>query len=134
MTTIKELLNRPERFIAIWGYPEPTVLNEVQQKYPNHYFIDLDINYNAISTGIIPEAYCKIIKNLINNSFALRDKIDLIVASTGEEKCDSGRFAYKILKDTGFNIISATPNAAPNLILPVIYHIIKNPRNVLIIL
>lgn len=115
MTTIKDLLNKNERLIAIWGYPDPFVLEEMQQKYPHHDFIDLDISYNAPSFGILPDAYCVIIKNMINNSMALKEKIDLIIASTGEEKCDSARFAYKILKDLGFNIISTTLNKIENI-------------------
>lgn len=114
MDTIKDFLNRSERLIAIWGYPDPYVLDEMQKKYPNHSFIDLDINYNAPSFGIIPDAYCVIIKNMINNALALKSKIDLIIASTGEEKCDSGRFAYKILEDLGFNIIATTFNKSEN--------------------
>lgn len=115
MDTIKDLLNRNERLIAIWGYPDPHVLDEMQKKYPNHSFIDLDINHNAPSCGIIPDAYCVIIKNMINNSIALKSKIDLTIASTGEEKCDSGRFAYKILEDLGFNIIATTFNQSENI-------------------
>lgn len=106
MITVNELKKNNRRYVAIWGYPNPDVLYEMKIKYPNHEFIDIDVNYKAVSCAILPDAYCKIIRNIIDNAIALKDKIDLIIASTGEEKCDAGRFAYKILQDLGFNIIS----------------------------
>ena len=52
----------------------------------------------------MPESYCKIIRNIIDNSFFI--KPDLIIAPIGKDKCDSGWFASKILKEKGFNIIT----------------------------
>ncbi len=97
--------NTKEKIIGIWGYPDPEVLKEVKEKYPNHRILDLDIPYNAPSTGMIPDAYCRIIRNIMDNSFAYKDRLELIVASVGREKCDSGHFAAKILKDKGFKVI-----------------------------
>lgn len=94
-----------QKLIGIWGYPDPEVIEENRQKYPDHKFIDLDVNYNNPSSGLLPDAYCKIMKNIIDNSLALKNDLDLIIASTGREKCDSGWFASKILRDIGFNII-----------------------------
>jgi len=94
-----------KRLIGIWGYPDPCVLKDIQSAYPNHDIVDLDINYNYHSSNILPDAYCRIITNIIDNAVYLKDKLVIIIASIGEEKCDNGRFAAKILSDMGFNII-----------------------------
>jgi hypothetical protein len=94
-----------DRLIGIWGYPNPQIINEIKDIYPKNTFIDLDINYNNPSSGLLPDAFCRIMKNIADNSIALKDRLDLIIASTGREKCDSGWFLSKILKEIGFNII-----------------------------
>lgn len=96
---------KQNRLIGIWGYPDPEVLDNIKIKYPDHEILDLDINYNYPSSNILPDAYCRIITNIIDNSLYLKDRLDLIVASVGEEKCDNARFAANILSDTGFNVI-----------------------------
>jgi hypothetical protein len=94
-----------KRIIGMWGYPDPQILDEIKSRYPDNKIIDLDIDYKYPETGIVPDAYCRIIRNIINNAVYLKDRLDVIVASVGEEKCDSGRTAAIILKDTGFNIV-----------------------------
>lgn len=90
--------------IGFWGYPEPDIINKVKNRYPNHEWIDLDIDFSYPATNILPESYCKIIKNIIDNAMYLKPK--LIVAPIGKDKCDSGWFASKILSDMGFNVIT----------------------------
>ena len=90
--------------IGFWGYPEPDVINKTKAKYSNAEWIDLDIDYSAPKTNILPESYCKIIRNIIDN--AVSGKPDLIIAPIGKDKCDSGWFASKILDDMGFNVIT----------------------------
>ncbi len=99
-----------KKIIGIWGYPDPKVLNEVKLKYPAHEIIDLDQNFNHPNTELLPDNTCKIIKNIVDNSIQLKNDIEFIVASVGEEKCDAGRFAAKILKELGFNIIETKYN------------------------
>ena len=89
--------------IGFWGYPAPKVVNEYKIKYPNAEWIDLDIDFGAPKTNILPESYCKIIKNIIDNTFNI--KPDLIIAAIGKDKCDSGWFASKILVENGFNVV-----------------------------
>ena len=91
------------KLIGFWGYPHPDTTQEIKQKYPNAKWVDLDIDFNYPKTSVLPEAYCKIIKNIIDNSMYL--KPDLILAPIGKDKCDSGWFASKVLKDLGFNIV-----------------------------
>lgn len=89
--------------IGFWGYPHPDIINKTKQNYPNAEWIDLDIDFAYPKTNILPESYCKIIRNIIDNALFL--KPDLILAPIGKDKCDSGWFASKILSDMGFNVI-----------------------------
>ena len=89
--------------IGFWGYPNPKVTGEYKLKYPNAEWIDLDIDFKSPKTNILPESYCKIIKNIIDNSMFINP--DLIIAPIGKDKCDSGWFVSKILADKGFNVL-----------------------------
>lgn len=91
--------------IGFWGVPKQEIIQEYKVKYPNHEFIDLCMLYGAKKTTILPDTTCKIISNIMDNSIHFKDDLDYIIASIGKEKCDSGRFISKILKDMGFNII-----------------------------
>ena len=44
-------------------------------------------------------------KNIIDNSFNLKDRLEVILAPIGKDKCDNAYFASIILKDYGFNIV-----------------------------
>jgi hypothetical protein len=89
--------------IGFWGYPNPEIVNELEKENPE--WIDLDIDFKYPKTNILPNAYCKIIKNIIDNAIYL--KPDIIVATIGKDKCDSGWFASCILKDLGFKVITS---------------------------
>ena len=91
------------RKIGFWGYPEPLKIKGIKEKYPHAEWIDLDIDFNAPKTNILPESYCKIIRNIIDNTINLEP--DLILAPIGKDKCDSGWFASKVLSDLGFNVV-----------------------------
>ena len=88
--------------IGFWGYPEPEIIEEIKTKYPNAEWVDLDVDCSYPKTNILPESYCKIIRNIVDNSVYL--KPELIVAPIGKDKCDSGWFASKVLEDMGFNV------------------------------
>lgn len=94
-----------KNIVAFWGYPDSQVLQNQIVQNPDCEVLDLDIDYGYPKSGMVCEAYCKIIANIINNALFLRDKIKVIVASIGKEKCDSGHIAAILLKDLGFNII-----------------------------
>ena len=89
--------------IGFWGYPDPEVVKNIKNQYPDAEWVDLDIDFSYPKTNILPESYCKIIRNIIDNTFYL--KPDLIVAPIGKDKCDSGWFASKVLMDMGFNVV-----------------------------
>lgn len=89
--------------IGFWGYPDPTITDTIKNDYPNAEWIDLDIDLGVSDKKILPESYCKIIKNIINNSLDIKPV--KIVAPIGKDKCDSGWFAAQVLRDLGFDII-----------------------------
>ena len=93
--------------IGFWGYPHPELIKKYKQKYPNALWVDFDIDYGFEKTDILPDSYCAIIKNIINSAFHYKDELLVILAPIGKDKCDSGWFAYEILKDLGFNIIKS---------------------------
>ena len=86
--------------IGFWGYPEPEMIQRYKKQ--NYEFVDLDIDFGYPRTDILPESYCKIVKNIIDNAVFLKDRLYTILAPIGKDKCDSGWFASAVLKDLGF--------------------------------
>ena len=99
--------------IGFWGYPNPEIVKKTKQEYPNAEWIDLDIDFGYQDKNILPDSYCKIVKNIINNTIELKPV--KIIAPIGKDKCDSGWFASKLLKDLGYNVEES------------IYENLKNP-------
>jgi len=93
-----------KRKIGFWGVPNSEIIAKYKAKYPNHEFVDLCMLYGAKKTTILPDTTCKIISNIMDNAIHFKDDLDYILGSVGKEKCDSGRFVAKILKDMGFNM------------------------------
>lgn len=94
-----------DKYIGFWGYLPSEIVNEYKEKYPNHKWLDLDINYNQPIQNILPETNCKIMKNIIDNCFAYKDQLEIILAPIGKDKCDNAYFTSLILKDYGFNVV-----------------------------
>ena len=88
--------------IAFWGYPNKNLIEKTKKEYPNAVWIDLDIDYGYPKTSFTPDAYCTIIKNIIDNSFFLKERIIKVLAPIGKDKCDSAFFVSEILKEVGF--------------------------------
>ena len=93
-----------KNIIGFWGYLPPDTVKEYKLKYPNHKWVDLDLNYANPSQNILPDTNCKIMKNIMDNCLAYKDKLEIILAPIGKDKCDNAYFASIILKDLGFNI------------------------------
>src|SRR5574344_193743 len=93
--------------IGFWGYPNPKIVSELKKEFPSCVWIDLDIDFNYPDAKILPQAYCKIIKNIINNAIYLKNDLIKIVAPVGKDKCDSGWFASELLKDMEFDVITS---------------------------
>ena len=92
--------------IGFWGYPPPEVINRVKKEHPKAQWFDLDFDFSSKvpDANLLPESYCKIIKQIINNSLYYKDEIIKIIAPVGKDKCDSGWFAAQLLKDMGFDV------------------------------
>ena len=54
--------------IGFWGYPDPKVVNKLKSESPSAEWIDLDIDFKNPKSNILPDSYCKIIKNIIDKS------------------------------------------------------------------
>ena len=80
-------------------------MESVGRKYPFAEFIDLDVDMSAPPSGLVPDAYCQIVTNIVDNALHLKGDLKVIIAAVGEDKCDGGRFAALILKDLGFPIM-----------------------------
>jgi hypothetical protein len=92
-----EVLASKTKVIGFYGHPPQKVLKEVAKKYPDCPFLDLDIFWDAPPSKIVPDAYCHIIRNCVDNALALGDLLQGVVATTGPEKCDAGRYAADLL-------------------------------------
>ncbi|MBO6257080.1 helix-turn-helix domain-containing protein, partial [bacterium] len=92
--------------IGFWGYPPPDVIQRIKKEYPKAQWFDLDFDFSdkVPDANILPESYCKIIKQIINNSLYFKNELIKIVAPVGKDKCDSGWFAAQLLKDMGFDV------------------------------
>ena len=63
--------------IGFWGYPDPLIVERLKIQYPNADWIDLDIDFSSPKTNILPESYCKIIRNIFDNAFAIKPDISM---------------------------------------------------------
>ena len=95
-----------KNIIGFWGYPHPEIIEKYKKLYPQATWVDFDIDYGFEKVDILPESYCSIIKNIMNCAFHYKNELITILAPIGKDKCDSGWFAYEVLKDNGFPIIS----------------------------
>lgn len=91
-----------KNIIGFWGYPEPDLIKKYKTLYPQAKWVDLDIDFEYPQSAILPDSYCKIIKNIIDNCVHLKEEMIVVLAPIGKDKCDSGWFASALLKDMGF--------------------------------
>ena len=90
--------------IGYYGHPPRGALEAARDRFGGE-FIDLDVAIGAPSSGVLPRACCKILTNIVDNAVALENKLDVIVASVGEGKCNGGRNVAVILGKMGFNVV-----------------------------
>lgn len=93
------------KFIGYWGCPPRNIIAKYGRLHPFDRFLDLDIDMNAPPSGLVPDAYCQIVTNLVDNAVHLKKDLRFIIAAVGEDKCDGGRFASLILQDQGFPVV-----------------------------
>jgi hypothetical protein len=85
--------------IGFWGAPPRAALEAAARRFPGAAFYDLDVHHGARETRTVPDAYCHIIRNCVDNALALGDRLLAVVAATGEEKCDAGRLAARLVAE-----------------------------------
>ena len=96
---------RRSKLIGYWGVPPRHVIGHYRRKFPFDEFVDLDLDIGSPPTGIVPDAYCQIVTNILDNAARLQGELRMILAAVGEDKCDGGRFAALILQDLGFTVV-----------------------------
>lgn len=97
--SLAEILERGEPVLGFWGAPPREVLEQTAARFDDRPYFDLDVFRGAPSTRTLPDAFCHIIRNCVDNALALGPLLEAVVAATGAEKCDSGRFAARLLED-----------------------------------
>ncbi|MDH5680268.1 MAG: hypothetical protein OEZ36_01675 [Spirochaetota bacterium] len=99
-------LENSERLIGFYGQPDQRTIDIFSKS--GYSFIDLDIDFKSPNQKIVPQAYCHIIRDIINNAIHFKDRLELIICTTGRDKCDQGRNVRDILSQTGFRCIDAS--------------------------
>ncbi|MCK9523939.1 MAG: hypothetical protein M0R76_13005 [Proteobacteria bacterium] len=97
--SLEELRAAGTPVIGFWGMPPQHLLRRVAAAHPGVPFYDLDVDYGAPRTAVLPDAYCHIIRNCVDNALGLGPQLVCLAAATGDEKCDAARFAARLLKD-----------------------------------
>ena len=107
--TLDEILARPGRLVGFYGVPPRAALLAAAVRHGAD-LVDLDVHYGAPASRAVPDAYCHIIRNCVDNALALRGRLAAVVAATGPEKCDGGRYAAVLLRDRLGLEVEATAN------------------------
>ncbi len=92
--------------IAFYGQPDQRTMDIF--KNAGYSFLDLDIDFKHPKEKIVPEVYCHIIRDIINNAIYLRDEIEYVVCTTGQDKCDQGRNVRDLLSEMDFKVIDGS--------------------------
>ncbi|MCP4602256.1 MAG: hypothetical protein GY847_17350 [Proteobacteria bacterium] len=111
---LAEVLAQHEQVIGFWGVPPLEILKDLSTRL-GLCLLDLDVYYGAPAAKILPETYCHIIRNCVDNAVALGPRLACLVAATGKEKCDAGRFAAWIVSETvGVDVITTENEELPD--------------------
>lgn len=96
------------RVIGYFGFPRRSILDGVRKRYgEDRPLVDLDVDNGAPDAGVMPTTTCQIIANIVNNAVWLGDRLAVIVAAVGEDKCDRGRHAAYLLRERGFLVVES---------------------------
>ena len=101
-------LNRAglKKKVGFFGQPD----QKTMEIFRNHgfEFLDLDIDFGNPKQTIVPDVYCHIIRDIINNAVYFQSDLDYIICTTGADKCDQGRNVRDLLSRLDFNVIDAS--------------------------
>lgn len=111
--TIEDIKQRHPRVVGFWGAPPRELLIDAGNRLKAP-LVDLDVHYDAPGSGVLPKAYCHILKNCVDNALALSNHLACVVAAVGKEKCDGGRFAAALLRQRlDVEVVFAENHALP---------------------
>jgi hypothetical protein len=113
--SLDQVISEHPKLVGFYGAVPLVVLEETSRRY-GHGVLDLDVDYGAPAAKVLPEAYCHIVRNCVDNAVALGDRLSCVVASVGKEKCDAGRFAAWLIRRTLGVTVVETEN--PGLAMP----------------
>jgi hypothetical protein len=99
LDTLEAVVAGDTPVIGFWGAPPRAALEAAAARFPGAAFYDLDVHHGARETRTVPDAYCHVIRNCVDNALALRSRLLAVVAATGEEKCDAGRLAARLVAE-----------------------------------
>lgn len=118
--TIEEIRSDNTRLVGFFGSPPRDLLLSEAARYGAR-LVDLDIDYAAPSLNLLPKAYCHILRNCVDNAGALNDRLVSVVAATGKEKCDGGRFAAWLIRERlGVPVLFTECNKMPAPLPPLL--------------
>ena len=104
--SIGELIKSGRRALGFWGAPPRAALEAAAAAHPGAPWLDLDVFRGAPRSRAVPDAFCHIIRNCVENAVAAALALECVVAATGPEKCDSGRFAARLVAElTGLRVV-----------------------------
>ena len=109
--SLAEVIESSEPVLGFWGAPPREVLEQTADRFDGLAYFDLDVYRGAPASQTLPDAFCHIVRNCVDNAIALGPRLRAVVAATGAEKCDSGRFAARVLEDLLDCEVIATENA-----------------------
>ncbi|HER43319.1 MAG TPA: hypothetical protein ENO08_02520, partial [Candidatus Eisenbacteria bacterium] len=96
------------KIVGYYGFPRRGLLAAARERFgPDSELVDLDLALGAPDSGLLPAAGCRIIANIVDNALHLGDRLALVVAAVGEDKCDRGRHAAMILEELGFEVVES---------------------------
>jgi len=107
---LSDVLAHRTPVLGFWGAPPRAVLESTAARFDGLPYFDLDVHRRAPRSRTLPDAFCHIIRNCVDNALALGPLLRAVVAATGAEKCDSGRFAARLLDDLLDCEVVATEN------------------------
>ena len=115
------VLARGERVLGFWGIPPRRALEAAAARFPGLGFYDLDVHHGAAAHRRVPDAYCHIIRNCVDNALALGPSLACVVAATGPEKCDAGRLAARLVAEVaGVEVIETVNPGADRAAAPLL--------------
>lgn len=114
--------------IGYFGFPRRLILREARERFGDRAeLVDLDLDLGAPPSGILPVTTCRIIANIVDNAARLRDRLVLIVAAVGEDKCDRGRHAAHLLRGMGLAVVESRFPEAEFERRPLVYGVARMP-------